>query len=325
MLKKQKIIYLSTFPRTKNSGIFFTQFIKYYTFVRIIDVRFNLRKINPFYYFQLFKKLKKIISKRDIIHSQYGSGCGLIGSFFQNKKIITLRGNDIENNGLFNDFFSFFVNKLTLFYLHKYDVIVVVSEKIKLKLIKNKIKNKIVFLPSPVNCKKFFRIERTKAKKILNLDMFKKYIFFPAYNHQFKNKNFEFILKLKSTLYEKNIHILFSNNKFSQEQMNLLYNACECTILASNTEGWPNVIKESIFCDTPVISTDVSDLSLLSSKSKYVQISKLDVEEYCKRILFVINLKRPKNLNKLINFCSLNYNLKHTKSLYKNLIYKSNS
>jgi hypothetical protein len=325
MLKKKKVIYLSTFARKKNSGAFYTQFIKYFTFVRIIDVRFNLKKKNLFYYFKLFKKLKKIVSKSDIIHSQYGSGCGLIGSFFQNKKIITLRGSDIENKGLFNDFYRFFINKLTLFYLHKYDIIIVVSKKIKLKLIKNNIKNKIIFLPSPINCKKFFRIERIKAKKILNLNLFKRYIFFPVRDHQSKNKNLEFVLRLKSMLYKKNIHILFANNKFNQEQMNLLYNACECTILASDTEGWPNVIKESIFCDTPVVSTDVSDLKLLALKSKYIQISKLDVEEYCKKILFVVNLKRPKNLNKLINFCSLNYYLMHTKSLYKDLIYKSYS
>ena len=101
--------------------------------------------------------------------------------------------------------------------------------------------------------------------------------------------------------------------------MRLIFNACACTILASNTEGWPNVIKESIFCDTPVVTTDVSDLKILAAKSKYIQISKLDVEEFYKKILFILNLRRPKNLKKIIWFCNLEYYLKSIKSLYQNI------
>ena len=146
---KKRVIYLSTFNKTKNSGIFYRQFINKNNFVEIKEVEMNLKKINFFYYLKLFKKLKKIINKDDIIHSQYGSGCGLIGSFFPNKKIITLRGSDIQNNGLIEDFYSFLVNKLTLLYLNKYNFIIVVSKKIKKKLIKNKIKKKNYFFTQP--------------------------------------------------------------------------------------------------------------------------------------------------------------------------------
>jgi glycosyltransferase involved in cell wall biosynthesis len=139
--------------------------------------------------------------------------------------------------------------------------------------------------------------------------------------------------KFKCEYYDKRDHIIsietlreiypflliYANNKISFNKMYLYYNAVDCTILTSFCEGWPNVIKESIFCDTPVVSTDVSDLGLLALKSKYIQISELSVEEFCKKIFFVINLTRPKNLKKLINFCYLNYYLKQIKSLYNNL------
>ena len=167
MYKKKKIIYLSTFQRKKNSGIFYKQFIKKIDFVKIKHIQIDLKIINPLHLLRIFKKLKKIIQKDDIIHSQYGSGCGLIGSFFNNKKIITLRGSDIENYGFLNDFYRFLVNKLTLFYVDKYDAIIVVSKRIKAKLIANKKKSFSFVLPDPVDHKKFFRTSRTKAKKFL--------------------------------------------------------------------------------------------------------------------------------------------------------------
>lgn len=319
MLKK-RIIYLTTFGRKKNAGIFYRQFIQKINFINIKEVEFNFNLFNLFSLFKKFKILKSALKYDDIIHSQYGSGCGLIGSFFKNKKIITLRGSDIENNNIFfNDLYRFFINKITLLYLNSYDVIIVVSKRIKKKLLKNKIKKKILILPSPVDDKKFFRISRIKAKKILKLKLSKQYIFFPVINHKSTNKNYKFILKLKQKLQKTNIQILTANNKYNQNKMCLIFNACECTILASNSEGWPNVIKESIFCDTPVVTTDVSDLKILAAKSKYIQISELNIDDYYKKILFIINLRRPKNLKKLIWFCSIQYYLKSIKSLYQNI------
>ena len=228
-----------------------------------------------------------------------------------------MRGSDIENSGFFNDLYRFLVNKLTLSYIDKYDAIIVMSKRIISKSFKDK-KNCYV-LPGPVNHKKFFRISRIRAKKILKLKLSKQYIFFPVLSHKSKNKNHDFILKLKEKLKKINIQLLTANNRYDQDEMRLIFNACECTILASNTEGWPNVIKESIFCDTPVVTTDVSDLKILAAKSKYIQISKLDFEEFYKKILFILNLRRPKNLKKIIWFCNLEYYLKSIKSLYQNI------
>ncbi len=325
-MKKNKsdiinIIYVSSFGITKNSGIFFKNFFSKLYLKKSNFVLFNIKINNLFNFFFFFFKLKFKIRKLDVLHAQYGSGCGFFVSLFKkNKKIITLRGSDILNNGFFFDPLQFLKSKLTLFYLNKFDVIIVVSHQIKNLLKSYSFYNRVIVITDPVDGKLFYKISKIKARKILKLDKKKFYVFWPTINDKNKIKNYELVKLISNNLKKyKNIKLIYANNKINFNKMYLYYNAANCTILTSFYEGWPNVIKESLFCNTPVVLTSVSDIKNVAKKTDYVQIAKFCQKDFVKKILILKNKPKPQNLKKYINDFELKYFFKRLYTVYKSI------
>ncbi len=317
---KNKIFFISTFGSSGASGIFYKQTINFLKKENKIFVQnFNLRE-------NLFKNIKKILTlyhkseKNFIVHSQYGSGCGLIGLFLKGKKIITLRGSDILGFRL-KRIVPFLLSKLTLSYLNNYKKIIVMSHDIKKVLIKNKVnRNKIIILTDPIDTKKFYRINRNTARKKLNLDLKKKYIFVPFIDSRYPEKNYNFMKKIKEFfINHRNYSFLIANNKINHNKMVYYYNACNCTLITSIYEGWPNVVKESLWCDTPVISSNISDLHKISKKTNYLSICKFDELDFIKKIIYSCNLKRRRNLKNLIKDFVMNNYIKKLNSIYNKI------
>lgn len=75
---------------------------------------------------------------------------------------------------------------------------------------------------------------------------------------------------------------------FNREQVTLLYNACDMLLLPTKSEGSPQVLKEAMAYNCPVVATDVADIAYLLdgvSNSYVTSFAPQDVAEKIAQVL----------------------------------------
>lgn len=224
------------------------------------------RKATSKYLLSSFGLLFKILkNKYDIIHVHYGlTSLPLlfilpILKLSKFKFIITFHGSDILGP-------NYIVRQIARAAVKFFDLSICVSNEIFLSI---NTSNKI-YLPCGV-APQFFQYDTKKNK-------FKKRIVFGSSpSRDVKNyPRFKFICELlRIDGYEFDVICLENLNR--DEIKNILINS-SCLLLTSKHEGSPQVVKESIACNTPVVSVDVGDVSVILDGLDNCVVSNIDKE-----------------------------------------------
>jgi len=138
------------------------------------------------------------------------------------------------------------------------NAVIVKSRELRSKIPK---KDNVYIIPNGVDFQLFRPMDRKEARKQLGLDSEKKYVLFPS-NAIWPRKCFPLAEKavqiLKKQGYPVEIIPIFGK---PQNLIPSYMNACDAMVMTSLWEGSPNVVKESMACNLPVISVDVGDVS----------------------------------------------------------------
>ncbi|TFB10607.1 glycosyltransferase [Candidatus Marinimicrobia bacterium MT.SAG.3] len=182
----------------------------------------------------------------DIVHAHYGLSGMLSVLQRQTPVITTFHGSDI--NIFSQNIISAIVTRLSQWNIF-------VSNRIYSKALLKPTKNFSV-IPCGVNLELFKPMDKLEARKLLKMDRDKKYLLFPS---AFDNKVKNFPLA-KDALNMLNDVIPLELKDRSREEVNLLLNASDALLMTSEMEGSPQVIKEAMACNCPIISVDVGDV-----------------------------------------------------------------
>jgi glycosyltransferase involved in cell wall biosynthesis len=229
---------------------------------------------------KILREQSKLL-KPDIIHCHY-SLSGIVAAIAMQKTpiVISFMGTDVNAASLFQKMIINFLIRFT------WKEVIVKSKKMK----SNLGCNKAHVIPNGVDFKNYRPIEKYEALCKLGWDSSKKHILFSS-NPERPEKNYHLAESAIKILNDKNIEVHFLMN-LSQTEMPYYYNAADCLLLTSLYEGSPNVIKEAMACNCPIVSTDVGDVRELIENIKGCFISMFEAKDLALKINEALNFNQ---------------------------------
>ena len=234
-------------------------------------------------YLRNLNKLKQKITSYfpDIIHAHYGLSGMLANLQFKVPVITTFHGTDCLN--LLNKLVSTIVHLRSMY-----------SIFVTAKLYNNlffRIKKKSSFIKCGINTQDFKPLEDFKLlnKSLLNNNKIK-ILFASAFDNTIKN----FSLAQKAISYLSDKIDLTELKNITREEVNILLNSVDLLLLTSLSEGSPQVIKEAMACNCPIVATDVGDIKEIISETEGCYLTTFEPKDVADKIKMAIDFSKTK-------------------------------
>jgi len=229
-------------------------------------------------YLQNIVRFRKLVKSTnvDLIHAHYSFSGFLAALSFSGRPVVTsLMGSDVKSDKKFRAL-------IYLFSIFFWERTIVKSADMQKELgIRD-----IEIIPNGVDLDVFCEVEMMEARSKIGLQAEEKVVLFAA-DPDRPEKNFV-LAQEAIRLTGFNIRILFLKN-VEPVLVKYYFNAADVVLLTSLWEGSPNVVKEAMACNTPVIATDVGDVSWLIGDTEGCFVTRHNSAEIADKIRHCIN------------------------------------
>jgi teichuronic acid biosynthesis glycosyltransferase TuaC len=241
-------------------------------------------------YLKNVPKLNRVIrnNKIDLIHAHY-SYSAIIAIISTRKPVIcSLMGTDIQVKGITRWMLQILSN-------YFWDITIVKSKSMKnmLRL------NKSVILPNGVDLDYFDNIQKHIALNKVAFNPVHKHIVFISNPARFE-KNFKLAQESFESLNLKNeveFHVI-CNVDYSLIPYYLY--AADILLLTSLWEGSPNIIKEAMACNLPIVATDVGDIRENIENIEGCYITGFNPQDVAAKLKSALDFNRRTNCRNVI-------------------------
>jgi len=224
-------------------------------------------------YLRNIPELRKFLKSNrfDIIHAHY-SLSGIVALLAGARPlVVSLMGSDIEANLFLKLIFKMFRK-----FLEKN--LIVKSESIKKKI--KSIDAQVI--PNGVDLIKFSLMDQKTAREKVGFSQDLKYIIFVADPARYE-KNYKLTQKAYKLLNDNNVKLQVLYNA-AHRLIPFYMNAADVVLLTSLWEGSPNVIKEAMACNCPIVSTDVGDVRAVLGNTEGCFITTFKPEDVAEKL-----------------------------------------
>jgi len=262
-------------------------------------------------YFKNILPLRKYLKNNnfDIIHAHYSLSAYVASLAGSKPIVVSLMGSDVQKK-----FFGCMI--LKLFYCIFWKSLIVKSNSMKERVgIK-----KCFIIPNGVDFEKFKEIDKKITKEKINFNLQKKHIVFVA-NLDRHEKNFKLAKEAFNLLDDKSVELNVIC-EVPYEMIPYYINATDVLLLTSLWEGSPNVIKEAMACNCPIVSTDVGDVKEVIGDTKGCYVTSFDPNDVAEKLRIALEFGKRTNGRENINYLDSNLIAKKIIKIYENVLEK---
>jgi glycosyltransferase involved in cell wall biosynthesis len=215
---------------------------------------------NPFRYLRAWFGVHRRIRQGsyDLLHAQWGQSA-ITALPTRLPLVVTLRGGEGEGLvGRSGNFIAlgYFLRAICLFVARRATEVVLVSRHIQQFLPRRRFH----VIPSGLDFSKLPLVPQAEARRQLGLPMAKPLVLFVGDPNEAR-KRYSLARQIVSRLDEELQAELVLAWNVPHHTIPVYMNACDALLFTSMFEGSPNVVKEALACNLPVVSTAVGDVS----------------------------------------------------------------
>lgn len=268
-------------------------------------------------YIRAIREMRRRLRTRryDIIHARFGQ-CGLVArAQWRVPVVITYAGSDVEGTPHFAGRYryrNYLLRAISWLLSLLVDEVIVVSDHLGRKLPTRHYH----VIPGGIDFSLFRPIDQPEARHRLDLPSSQRLILF-AGNPANRTKRYD--LALQACMLASNsigLQLIVLTGK-PAEQVLLYMSACDVLLLTSSNEGSPNVVKEALACNLPIVSVNVGDVCERIQQLDGCVVCKTDDPDViASGLIKVLTTKKRLNSRELIRKLDINELAKDIVNVY---------
>lgn len=250
-------------------------------------------------YLQELFRLRKFLKENEIviIHAHYGlTAIFALIARSGHKLVVSFMGDDLvgsrKPDGRITKISILLARVNSWLARGFYDYSIVKSEQM-LNLLNTK---KVALIPNGVNTGHFASKDKIRARESLNIDQETRLVIFVS-NPARAEKNFTLAEKAVNLCSDPKI-LLIQLSGLEHSSLIDYYNAADVMVLSSFHEGSPNVIKEAMACNCPIVSTRVGDVEWVFGDTEGCYLASFDPVDFAQKLKLALEFAQQKGRTK---------------------------
>jgi glycosyltransferase involved in cell wall biosynthesis len=328
MTRAMRVLWTHNFDPDKPNSQVFMNIAAAGVRARGVDLQLeylgNLR--TPGNFLAARRRVRDLAESFDLVHAQYGSACGLATAAVEGRpKALSIRGNDwsVHSDSVgFYYWHTRLARGMTRLALGRYDCLLSVSNRMARELRRASPGARVETFPSPIDLARFVPRDRAEARAELGFPgNTETWILFNALKLDDPIKRYPLAQAAVELASARRAGLrLRVASDLPHAVLPLFAAACDLILCTSETEGWPNSVKEALACNVPFVATDISDLREIAEQEPSCRVCEADAVSLADGICEALEVTGPRDLRRHVVGMGLDVGSDRLVGIYASLL-----